>query len=113
MEAFPKMNKNVSGTMVADFPRDSDGKIEKKMIINPTSHCGFICHYHVSENKVDPISFDYNRFLLGIYKNNPDQKSLETTEDIGEKEKYFKKLNLFSTVFPSFIIRTETIRPLK
>jgi hypothetical protein len=111
MEAFPKMNKNVSGTMVADFPRDSDGKIEKKMIINPTSHCGFICHYHVSENKVDPISFDYNRFLLGIYKNNPDQKPLENI-DGDDKEKYFKKLN-FKFSSPTFIVRPEKIMPLK
>lgn len=68
VEVFPKMSKNIMGEVVADFPRGADGTIEKKMIKDPAKHCGFICHYNWSENKVDPISFDHERFLFGVRK---------------------------------------------
>lgn len=115
-DVFPKINNRpIEDKMIADFPRDVYGKIEKKMIPNPIKHCGFICHFHVSENKVDPISFDFNRFLEGIYKNDPNQKSLKIPENYGsEKEKYFSKLNReqFDHNVLKIIVRTEKIRPL-
>ena len=70
-DVFPKMK--TSGLFVADFPRDSKGRIVREALTNPKDHKGFICHYQTSENKIDPIAFDHCRFLSGVTSNNPEQ----------------------------------------
>ncbi len=47
-----------------DFPRDASGQIVKTQLASPKSHKGFICHFHVTRTKIDPIAFDFARFLL-------------------------------------------------
>lgn len=59
----------------ADFPRGEDGKIFKDTLDDPLSHLGFICHFQTNRGKIDPISFDFDRFLDGVKTNNPDQPS--------------------------------------
>ena len=49
-----------------DFPRNATGDIVKTTLANPKGHQGIICHYHVTDTKIDPISFDYDRFLAAI-----------------------------------------------
>ena len=49
-----------------DFPRDTNGNIIKTALKNPQSYQGFICHYHCTKSKIDPLAFDYNRFLRGL-----------------------------------------------
>jgi N-acetylmuramoyl-L-alanine amidase len=49
-----------------DFPRDEDGNIVKTNLSNPEKFEGIICHYQVTRSKIDPISFEYDRFLLDI-----------------------------------------------
>ena len=49
-----------------DFARDASGNIIKTELANPQKYRGFICHYQVTRKKIDPISFDFNRFLGGI-----------------------------------------------
>jgi hypothetical protein len=75
MDVFPKINSN------PDFPRDAKGRVIKEALLDSSKHCGFICHYHASANKIDPISFDYQRFLLGIKSNNPFQAGSFVTYD--------------------------------
>lgn len=48
-----------------DFPR-SNGKIIKGIIKDFSKYKGIMCHYNITENKIDPISLDYDRFLKGI-----------------------------------------------
>jgi hypothetical protein len=74
MDLFPKINSN------PDFPRDAKGRVVKEAF-DSLKHCGFICHYHASDNKIDPISFDFERFLLGIKNNNPSQQRSFVTYD--------------------------------
>jgi len=49
-----------------DFARNTGGSIIKTELANPKSHQGFICHYQITKQKIDPISFDFARFLTGI-----------------------------------------------
>jgi hypothetical protein len=49
-----------------DFPRGADGKIIKAELKDPKSFKGFICHYHVTRTKIDPLAFDYARFLANF-----------------------------------------------
>ena len=49
-----------------DFPRGVDGKIVKGVIKSPTKFNGIMCHYHLTDNKIDPISLDYGKILKGI-----------------------------------------------
>jgi N-acetylmuramoyl-L-alanine amidase len=58
LNVFPRIN--------ARFPTDSDDKIIKATLSRPTDHEGFICHYHNTTSKWDPVSFDYERFLNGV-----------------------------------------------
>lgn len=77
-EIFPIIGTN------ADFPRETGltTKIIKKTISKPTSHLGFICHFHASRSKIDPVSFDFSRFLAGVKHKNPNQSSsLEASEE--------------------------------
>lgn len=69
MKLFPIIGTN------PDFPRDANGEIETKIIKNPKKHLGFICHFHNSTNKTDPIAFDFERFLKGVKTENADQPS--------------------------------------
>ena len=69
MEIFPKIKSN------PDFPRDLKGRVVKEALVDSSKHCGFIGHYHASASKIDPISFDFERFLLGVKNNNPNQPS--------------------------------------
>jgi hypothetical protein len=62
VEIFPIIAKN------PDFPRTNSGTIIKSILPSPTKYVGFICHYHTSENKWDPVCFDHNRFLRGVNK---------------------------------------------
>ncbi len=64
-EIFPLIGFN------ADFPRDGHDKIMKTNLSNPKNHKGFICHYQASRHKIDPISFDHERFITGLRTNNP------------------------------------------
>jgi N-acetyl-anhydromuramyl-L-alanine amidase AmpD len=74
-EIFPKLNNgSVFRKAMADFPRDKYGRIKKEIIKEPTKHCGFICHYHASENKIDPLAFDDWRFLMGVRDGDPMKK---------------------------------------
>lgn len=68
-ELFPLM-----GGEAADFPR-VQGKITKNTLAKPKRHRGFICHYHASKSKIDPISFDHQRFLDGVRGDDPDAKT--------------------------------------
>lgn len=61
--------------IVADFPRTSTGKIIKSELLNPTAYRGFIGHYNITSTKIDPISFDHERFLRGVLTKNPNQPS--------------------------------------
>jgi len=65
-EVFPMI-----GEAAADFPRDASGGVAKYTIDQPAKHKGFICHYHASRNKIDPIAFDHERFLEGVRTRNP------------------------------------------
>jgi N-acetyl-anhydromuramyl-L-alanine amidase AmpD len=68
-DIFPNIASNVN------FPRASNGTVMESVISEPLKHRGFICHYNTSKDKIDPISFDHERFLLGVKNNNPDQPS--------------------------------------
>lgn len=56
-----------------DFAR-KDGTIIKTALADPKKHQGFICHFQVTKQKIDPISFDFERFLKGV-------KGTATTEE--------------------------------
>lgn len=49
-----------------DFPRDANGAIIKTDLVSPRKHCGFICHFHATDQKIDPIAFDFDRFLKSV-----------------------------------------------
>lgn len=49
-----------------DFKRDADGDIVKTELADPKAYHGFICHFQVTRKKIDPISFDFDRFLKGV-----------------------------------------------
>ena len=74
-EIFPLIGPN------ADFPRDGHGEILKSNLSNPTKHEGFICHYQASGHKIDPISFDHERFVTGVKTRNPYVESTFSEED--------------------------------
>lgn len=61
----------IGGHVVADFPR-KNGEILKTNLLKPIKHHGFICHYQASSHKIDPISFDHDRFLNGVWTKNSD-----------------------------------------
>jgi N-acetyl-anhydromuramyl-L-alanine amidase AmpD len=61
VKIFPIIRDNLS------FP-EKDSKVVKGKISNPTKHKGLICHFHASRNKIDPISFNFERFYVGIGK---------------------------------------------
>lgn len=48
-----------------DFAR-KNGSIIKTELANPLDHKGFICHFQVTKNKIDPIAFDFDRFLNSV-----------------------------------------------
>jgi len=48
-----------------DFAREK-GEIIKTQLAEPKKHQGFICHFQVTTDKIDPIAFDFDRFLKGI-----------------------------------------------
>lgn len=86
---FPKLSVN----NVADFPRATDGRVAKSVISNPTKHCGFICHFQSSANKVDPISFDFGRFLNGVKTFHTDQpSSFISFVDVPSRQKILQQL---------------------
>jgi hypothetical protein len=58
LEVFPLIK--------SDFPRDSAGNVIKTELTAPKKHQGFICHFQVTRNKIDPLSFDFDRFLAGV-----------------------------------------------
>lgn len=60
------------------FPFKDFNTISKTIISNPEKHKGFICHYNASVLKVDPICFDHNRFLGGIFDTQPIFNFLDT-----------------------------------
>lgn len=53
------------GKYAVDFPRANNRTIEYA-ISKPLLHNGIICHYNTTIQKIDPISFDHERFLRGI-----------------------------------------------
>jgi len=62
------------GGKTADFPRVQK-KITHNTLAKPKKHRGFICHYHASRNKIDPIAFDHQRFLNGVRGDNPNART--------------------------------------
>jgi hypothetical protein len=71
---FPLM-KTPNGLFEIDFPRTKNGRVIKSKIASAKQHRGFICHYNNSSSKIDPISFDHLRFVLGVNEDNPHQGS--------------------------------------
>jgi hypothetical protein len=65
----------------AEFPTDEEGRIIKATLARPKAHAGFICHYHNSRSKWDPVAFDYDRLLLGVASGNPDEPSVLPEEE--------------------------------
>jgi len=63
------------------FPSDGQGRVIKRTLGNPKGHAGFICHYHLTKSKWDPVSFDYDRLLLGVASGNPDEPSTHPKEE--------------------------------
>jgi len=59
----------LAGAMVDIFPMIkptfpmNNATVVKKTMANLRKHKGFICHFHVSRSKVDPIAFEYTRFI--------------------------------------------------
>jgi len=49
-----------------DFARNASGAIIKTELANPQKHQGFICHFQATKKKIDPISFDFDRFLKDV-----------------------------------------------
>lgn len=41
------------------FPRDASGEVTKTNIVNPTTFEGFLAHFHVTRNKIDPVGFPF------------------------------------------------------
>lgn len=68
------------------FPKDGSGRIFKRTLVYPKRHEGFICHYHVTKSKFDPVAFDYDRLLLGIASDNPDEPRCLAEEEPGSYE---------------------------
>ena len=42
------------------FPRDVSGEIPKTTIPKPTEYEGFLAHFHITRNKVDPLGFPFS-----------------------------------------------------
>lgn len=57
LRGFGKLFPNVPRV----FPRDNEGKIVKTSIINPEKYEGFLAHYHLTRNKIDPLGFPFNQ----------------------------------------------------
>lgn len=74
LKIFPKMS-GLGLKYSADFPRTSTLKVVKSVLTYPKKHTGFMCHYNSTKSKWDPVSFDHDRFLLGIKENNPNYPS--------------------------------------
>lgn len=66
----------------ADFPRDGAGNIVKTNIRSPQKHMGYICHFHATRQKTDPIAFDFDRFLRGVRDKNPNIKFAAPGQDL-------------------------------
>ena len=92
-EIFPLM-RTPNSPYEVDFPRTKVGKIVKKAYSAAKEHRGFICHLQASTTgKIDPISFDFNRFVEGVELENPDEKStFLVLDDWKERQKYLKLL---------------------
>jgi N-acetylmuramoyl-L-alanine amidase len=69
VEIFPLIKQS------SDFPRTASGNIIKSAIPNPKAWNGFMGHYNITTAKIDPISFDHERFLQGVFNKNPFQSS--------------------------------------
>jgi len=92
-DIFPRLWESPNKYLI-DFPRDQNGDIIKSKLSNPTKHIGFICHYNSSSSKRDPIAFDHDRFLRGVFEDNPNQKStFVDLSDWEKRQKALKKLN--------------------
>lgn len=59
---FPNMK--VDGKV--DFPKTKSGRVIKSVLPKPLIHCGFVCHYNTNKGKIDPITFDHDRFVKGV-----------------------------------------------
>ena len=44
------------------FPRTSGGEIPRTVVENPREHVGLIGHLHVTERKIDPAGFPFEKF---------------------------------------------------
>jgi len=88
-EIFPL----ISADKKCDFPRTKGGLIIKSKLSAPKLHRGVICHYNNNSGKNDPISFDHERFVLGVNEKNPYQGStflLSTAWE--ERQQWLKNL---------------------
>src|SRR3990167_2889598 len=43
-----------------EFPHDAKGNVPKTSIANPEKHEGFMAHYHLTRNKIDPVGFPFD-----------------------------------------------------
>lgn len=53
VELFPDVPKA--------FPKDNDGNVIKTSIVNPDKYEGFLAHFQVTRNKIDPLGFPFDQ----------------------------------------------------
>jgi hypothetical protein len=97
---------------VADFPRDKFNMVSKETLAKPKEHIGFLGHYHASSNKVDPIVFDFDRFLKGVAGNNPNEPSSYLVLDTwAQRQECLKSWGLLENV--SGVLDVATVAVIK
>jgi len=79
-------------TLIDIFPKIKPVFPDKpnRTLKQPLKHEGLICHFHNGTNKIDPISLDYERIVLGIKNKNPHQLSTFKELNIREQQKFLK-----------------------
>ena len=91
-EIFPLV-RTPNSPYEIDFPRTKDGEILKTTYKAAKEHRGFICHLQASKsNKIDPISFDFSRFIEGVELDNPWEESTFLRLDDWKERQTFLKL---------------------
>lgn len=57
LKGFVELFPDVPGV----FPKDKDGNIVKTAIIKPEEYEGFLAHFQVTRNKIDPLGFPFSQ----------------------------------------------------
>ena len=87
------------GKYPTDFPRNSNNRVIESVIPKPLDHRGVICHYNTCLQKIDPISFDHERFLKGVNGTGTDDGSTFTDfSNISSRQTALNKFNFGLTV---------------